>query len=562
MTTLLRRWAVLIFAVTLVAACAPGNQPGGSSAGSSAAGSSGAVGKSSDTNPQDPATLQQGGDLRLAISALPSNFNTLNIDGNEADTGGVLRPTMPRAFVIAPDGTMKVNADYFTSIELTSTKPQVVTYTINPKATWSDGTAITWEDIAAQIRATSGKDKAFAIASPNGSDRVASVTRGVNDRQAVMTFAESYPEWRGMFAGNTMLLPRSMTADPDVFNKGQLENPGPSAGPFIVSGVDRTAQRITLTRNPNWWGKPPLLETITFLVLDDAGRIPALQNKAIDATGIGSIDELQIASRTKGIAIRRAPGPSWFHMTFNGAPGSILSDKALRQAVAKGIDRQAIVNVTQRGLVDDPKALGNHIFVAGQEGYQDNSAVVAYDPEKAKAELDALGWKQNGEFRAKDGKQLVIRDVLYDSQSGRQVAQVAQNTLAKIGVKLELDVKPGNGFFSNYVSVGDFDITQFSWVGDAFSLCCLNQIFTTGAESNFGKISSPAIDAKVDEVLDELDPARARVLANEVDVMLWDEVFSLALSQSPGNVAVRSDLANFGPAGIGDLDYSTIGFMK
>jgi peptide/nickel transport system substrate-binding protein len=561
-TTLLRRWAVLIFAVTLVAACAPGNQPGGSSAGSSAAGSSGAVGKSSDTNPQDPATLQQGGDLRLAISALPSNFNTLNIDGNEADTGGVLRPTMPRAFVIAPDGTMKVNADYFTSIELTSTKPQVVTYTINPKATWSDGTAITWEDIAAQIRATSGKDKAFAIASPNGSDRVASVTRGVNDRQAVMTFAESYPEWRGMFAGNTMLLPRSMTADPDVFNKGQLENPGPSAGPFIVSGVDRTAQRITLTRNPNWWGKPPLLETITFLVLDDAGRIPALQNKAIDATGIGSIDELQIASRTKGIAIRRAPGPSWFHMTFNGAPGSILSDKALRQAVAKGIDRQAIVNVTQRGLVDDPKALGNHIFVAGQEGYQDNSAVVAYDPEKAKAELDALGWKQNGEFRAKDGKQLVIRDVLYDSQSGRQVAQVAQNTLAKIGVKLELDVKPGNGFFSNYVSVGDFDITQFSWVGDAFSLCCLNQIFTTGAESNFGKISSPAIDAKVDEVLDELDPARARVLANEVDVMLWDEVFSLALSQSPGNVAVRSDLANFGPAGIGDLDYSTIGFMK
>ena len=57
-------------------------------------------------------------------------------------------------------------------------------------------------------------------------------------------------------------------------------------------------------------------------------------------------------------------------------------------------------------------------------------------------------------------------------------------------------------------------------------------------------------------------PAQARHLANEVDKLLWEEVFSLALTQSPGNVAVRSKLANFGPAGLGDLDYSAIGFMK
>ena len=542
--------------ILVLAGCAAPNRE------AAAPGANAELGKTSDTNPQDVAALKQGGNLRLAIGALPSNFNTLHIDGNEADNGSMQRPTMPRAFIIAPDGSMTVNTDYFTSVELTKTDPQVVTYTINPKAVWSDGAPITWEDIASQINATSGKDKAFAIASPAGSDRVASVTRGVDDRQAVVTFAQHYPEWRGMFAGNAMLLPKAMTADPDVFNKGQLDKPGPSAGPFLISAVDRTAQRVTLARNPKWWGATPLLDSITFLALDDAARIPALQNSTIDATGIASLDELTVAQRTEGITIRRAPGPSWYHLTFNGAPGAILSEKALRQAVAKGIDRQAIVNVAQRGLVDTPTPLGNHIFVAGQEGYQDNSAVVAFDPEKAKAELDALGWKLNGQFREKDGRQLVIRNVLYDSQSGRQVAQVAQNSLAQIGVKLELDVKPGTGFFTNYVNVGDFDVTQFSWVGDAFALCCLNQIFTTGAESNFGKISSPQIDAKVEEVLDELDPTKARALANEVDKMLWDEVFSLALFQSPGNVAVRSTLANFGPSGVGDLNYSTIGFMK
>ncbi len=31
--------------------------------------------------------------------------------------------------------------------------------------------------------------------------------------------------------------------------------------------------------------------------------------------------------------------------------------------------------------------------------------------------------------------------------------------------------------------------------------------------------------------------------------MIWDEVLSLPLFQSPGNVAVRSNLANYGPAG-------------
>ncbi|HEY9266381.1 MAG TPA: ABC transporter family substrate-binding protein, partial [Mycobacterium sp.] len=62
--------------------------------------------------------------------------------------------------------------------------------------------------------------------------------------------------------------------------------------------------------------------------------------------------------------------------------------------------------------------------------------------------------------------------------------------------------------------------------------------------------------------LSELDPATSRTLANELDTMIWDVGFSLPLFQSPGNVAVRSTLANYGPAGIGDLNYTAIGFMK
>ena len=552
---ILRRLTVAALAAALtLTACSTGDEA------APPAGGNAELGATNDINPQDPSTLQDGGDLRLALSGFPPNFNTLHTDGNLGELGSLLRPTMPRAFIVSPSGETTVNHDYFTNVELTKTDPQVVTYTINPKATWSDGTPLTWEDIAAQVNATKEVDPAFRIAAPNGSERVASVTRGVDDRQAIITFARHYADWKGMFAGNSMLYPKSMTANADVFDKGQLNGPGPSAGPFMVSNIDKGAQRITLTRNPKWWGNPPRLNSITYTVLADQAKIPALQNGAIDAAGLGSIDDLTLARRMQGVSIRRAPAASWYHFTFNGAEGSILADPKLRLAVIKGIDRQAIADISQRGLVETPKPLNNHIYVAGQEGYQDNS--IPFDAEAAKRDLDALGWKMSGQFRQKDGRQLNIRDVFYDAQSTRQIAQIAQANLAQIGVNLQLNAVAGGSLFSDYVNPGNFDIVQFAYGGDAFPLSSLTQIYASNGAGNRGKIGSPEIDAKIEQTLSELDPAKAREKANELDKLLWDIGHSTPLFQSAGNVAVRSNLANFGPAGIGDLDYTAMGFMK
>lgn len=554
MTLLLRLLGIGLTAALVLTGCS------GSKTETPSAGGNAELGASADINPQDPATLRQGGNLRLALSGFPANFNNLHIDGNLGEIGAMYKAMMPRAFFIKPNGEMTVNSDFFTNVELTSTEPQVVTYTINPKAVWSNGRPVSWEDLAAQVTATSGKDKRFLFASPNGADRVGSVTKGVDDRQAVVTFAKHYADWKGLFAGNAMLFPKEMTGTPEAFNTGFRDAPPPSAGPFVITNIDRGAQRITLGRNPKWWGTPPLLDGITYSVLDDAARIPALLNKSLDASGLASLPELTTARNSPGIAIRRAPSASWYHLTFNGAPGSILADPALRTAVAKGIDRQAIANVSQNGLVDKPVPLNNHIYVAGQEGYQDNS--IGFDPDAAKRELDALGWRMNGPFREKDGRRLTIRDVFYDAQSTGQIGQIAQNNLAQIGVDLQLVPVAGGKLFSDFVTPGNFDVVQFAWGGDAFPLSGLTQIYASTGESNYGKIGTPEIDAKIEQTLSELDQAKARTLANEVDKLLWQEVFSLPLFQAAGNVAVRSTLANFGPAGIGDLNYTAIGFMK
>ncbi|WP_109522868.1 MULTISPECIES: ABC transporter family substrate-binding protein [Nocardia] len=521
------------------------------------------LGTTSDINPKDVSELRDGGNLRLSVSAYPANWNTLSNDGNDATITSIERPMMPRAFRTDASGRLSIDTDYFTDIQLTNTEPQQVTYTINPKAVWSDGSPITWEDIASQANALSGRDKAFLIGNNNGFDKVAKVERGADDRQAVVTFTQHYAEWRGQFAGNSFLYPKSVTATPESFNKSLVDAIALTAGPFTVQSTDRAQGRIVLGHSPTWWGDKPKLDTITYSVLSSEATLPALQNNEIDATGLGSRDDLKTAQNTPGVVVRRAPGNGWSHLTFNGAPGSILADPAVRVAISKAIDRQGIATAIQTGLVQDPKPLNNHIYLRGQEGYRDNS--LGFDPAAAAAELDAAGWKLNGEFREKDGRRLEIRDVMYNDVTWVQMAQIIQQNLAAIGVKVDIETKPGKGYFTDVIQPGNFDVGQWSWVGDPFPLSSLNQIYgynPDDLQGNYGRIGSPELNALIDRTMSELDPQKAIELANQVDRKVFEEGHSVPLLQSPGNVAVRADLANFGAAGLASLDYTKIGFVK
>ncbi|MEV6320563.1 ABC transporter family substrate-binding protein [Nocardia sp. NPDC051787] len=555
--SLTTRLAIAAVAIGLVASGCSSDDEG------APAGSAAELGTTNDINPHDVSELRDGGNLRLAISSFPANWNSLSNDGNDAETGALERPMMPRAFRTNAAGELSINTDYFTDVQLTNTNPQQVTYTINPKAVWSDGTPIAWEDIQSQANALSGADKAFLIANNSGFDRVEKVERGVDDRQAIITFKQHYAEWRGQFAGNTFLFPKSVTATPEAFNKSLVDGIVLTAGPFLVQSTDRAQGRIVLGRNPKWWGDTPKLDTITFSVLDSSAQLPALQNNEIDAVGLGTRDELRTARNTPGIAIRRAPGNSWNHFTFNGAPGSILADQKLRVAISKAIDRQGIVTAIQNGLVENPKPLNNHIFIQGQKGYQDNS--LGFDPAAAAKELDDLGWKLVGDVREKDGRKLEIRDVMYQDDTWVQIAQIIQQNLAAIGVKLNIETKPGKGFFTDVIQPGNFDVAQWTWVGDPFPLGSLNQIYgynPNDLQGNYGRIGSPELNALIEQTVSELDPEKAIELANQVDRKVFEEGHSLPLMQSAGNVGVRADLANYGAAGLASLDYTKIGFLK
>jgi peptide/nickel transport system substrate-binding protein len=524
------------------------------------------LGGSESINVQPASALRDGGNLRVALQGFPANYNYLQVDGDEVDTFNIINGTLPSAWQSDAKGEVSVNHDYFTDAKVISTSPQVVQLDINPKAVWTDGTPITVADLQSYVQCQDGHDNRYQVAGTQGFDRVTSVTRGVDDRQAIITFREPYAEWLNLFSP---LYPKSVTANPDAFNNS-LKNGLPiSAGPFKVVSIDRASQRIVLGRNPLWWGPKPKLDTITFNVLDTQDWVPGLQNNELDTIEIGEPIHLRsdvtMVRQSPDLELRHAPDPSNQTLTFNGAGGAILADPELRVAIAKGINRQAMVKALLFGITANPVTLDSHVYLVGQPGYQDNSAPLAYNADEANRELDTLGWTRHGAWREKNGHRLEVRYATNNSQSGIELAQIVQQNLSDIGVKVDIQPHPGTGYFSDVVIPGNFDIAAFGWMGNAFPLNGLGQIFAydpNNPQGNYGHIGNKTINNLIQQAIGSLDKPTTYKLVNTVDQMLFAEGFSLPLYQDAGNYPVRTNVANYGAFGLATIDYPKIGFLK
>ncbi|MFI6905177.1 ABC transporter family substrate-binding protein [Nonomuraea sp. NPDC050394] len=559
--------AVLTGSLAL-AGCGGGGS--GGSAGGSGAGPSGdgAAIKAFDINLQPREQVRDGGTLRWGLNEFPSQWNRNHVDGNLLMASVVSNALLPWPFRSNEKAEISVNPDYLVDAKITGSDPkQVVTYTLNPKAKWSTGDPITWEDYAAQWKALNGRDTAFRIVSPTGYQDIESVTKGKDDYEVVVTFARPFADWQSLFGP---LLPKSANGSPEAFNTGWLNKIPVTAGPFAFKAFDQTAKTITIVRDDTWWGDRAKLDQIIYRASEQDSLIGAFGNGELDITDVGpSAPDYARARSTSGAEVRQAAGPDFRHFTFNGS-SEPLKDVNVRQAIQLGINRQAIAQSDLQGLDWPITLLNNHFFMNTQEGYQDNAGELGvYNPEKAKQMLDAAGWKLVGGVRQKDGKPLELRFVVPTGvQLSKSEGELAQNMLAQIGVKLTLKAVPSDDFFTKYVIPGNFDITPFAYIGTPYPVSSSYGIYVNSPDggktwnANFGRTGSAAIDAAMQKAGSALDPARARTETNQADKLIWQEVNVLPLYQRPQNVATKANLANAGARGFYDLRYQDIGFTK
>jgi peptide/nickel transport system substrate-binding protein len=557
----------LMLSLALVAGACGKDDDSKTSAGKSGADTAGPAADANDINQKDRGDVQDGGTLKWTISSLPSNWNPNHLDGTERDTTDIMAGLLPSPFDTDAKGDPVLKKEYVESAELTAKTPkQIVTYKLNKKAKWSDGTPITVADYEGMWKAHNGKDEAFQVASTTGYEDIETVAKGSDEYEVVVTFSTPYVDWQGLFSD---LLPVSTTKDAKVYNEGWVDKPLASAGPFKFEGVDQTAKTATTVRDEKWWGDKAKLDKIIYRAIDVDAQIDALANGEVDFVDVGpDVDTLQRAKTTPNVIIRKAGGPNFRHVDFNGA-SEVLKDVDVRTAIALGINRATIAKALIGPLGVPAVPLNNHIFMSNQAGYKNNAGQLATpDPAKAMKLLDTAGWKvgTNG-IREKGGKPLSVRIVIPSQvATSQKESELMQGMLKPIGVDLKIDVVPTDDFFDKYINVGNWDMTVFSWIGTPFPISSSKGIYgsVTGEDlqQNYGRIGTPEIDALYKKVTTEFDIDKARDLANQIDGLIWKEVHSLTSYQRPDIFATKTGLANFGAAGFATLRYEDIGFVK
>ncbi|HVW33003.1 MAG TPA: ABC transporter family substrate-binding protein [Acidimicrobiia bacterium] len=515
--------------------------------------------------------LPDGGTVRWPLLSFPPNFNTGQLDGTSSDVASVVGGLLPAMFRFDADGRPSIDHDYLDSAELTATEPrQVVTYRINRRAVWEDGTPITAADFQGQWTALSGSNPAYRIASSSGYDQIAGVAAGADDHEVVVTFERPFADWKTLFSP---LYPAATSNDPAAFNDGWKARPLTTAGPFKFDSLDQTAKTITLVRNPRWWGNRAKLDRIIFRVIDATGQVDAMLNGEIDMLDVAAdVNRLKRLEGAPGITVHRAASPDFRSITINGT-GDILRDVNVRRALGMAIDRAAVAKALIGPLGADARPLQNHLLMFNQPGYRDNAGVLSSpDPAGARKRLDDAGWKLDGDVRKKGGKPLALRFVIPTGiTSSNQIAELVRAMLGAVGVRVDVLPVPTQDFFKVYILPGNFELTVFSFLGKPFPISSNRASYVSpkpgtdgelDIHQNFARIGPPEIDALFDRATSEFDEQKALDLANQIDAALWDEVHSLPLYQRPQMIATSSKLANFGAFGFASPVYEDIGFTK
>jgi len=523
-----------------------------------------------DINAMPRDQVKDGGTMRWPLDQFSTQWNYNHLDGATSATRDVIYATMPVPFIADEKAVVSPDPAYVSSFDVTTSGKQVVTLKLNPKAKWSDGRAVNWTDYEGQWQALRGENPDFSVSSSTGYERIGSIGQGADEFEVIISFDEPFGEWQNLFAP---LYPKQEIDTPENFNEGYVDKIPVTAGPFNVDKLDKSAKTLRIARNPGWWGDPAKLDAIAFSGSELEAQVNAFANGEVDRVDIGADASLvKRAARTTGGIVRVAGAPDYRQFTVNGT-GEFLKDVQVRRALSLSINRETIAKSSLSGLDWPAVTMDNHFFVNTQAGYQENAGEFGkFDPEKAKELLEAAGWKLDGEFRKKGGKTLKLEFVIPSGvPASRQEAELAQTMAKDVGIQIEVKTVPSDPFFDDYIIPGNFDMTVFTFQGNAFPISPSKSIYVQPkkdakgelqVQQNFARVGSAATDRLMTEAEEQVDVEKGRELINQADKLIWDEVHSLILFQRPQNIAVSRTLANTGAFGFKTPNYADMGFAE
>ncbi len=539
---------------------------------------------SPSTSAASASAVKSGGTMTMALDENLAGFNINTSAANEFVLQEILDTVWPQPYIITAGLKPVLNTDLITNVSV-STNPQTVTYTINPKAVWQDGTPITADDFIYNWQAQSGDPtytdvggQPYDTASSAGYSLIASVTGSnppsgaacdpgssadrnaglcPNGKTVTVKFTNPYADYQGLFIN---LVPAHISRTVG-WNTGFSGPTQTISGSWYEIQSYTNNQSVVLVRNPKYWGTPGKLDKIVFQFFsDDTQEVPALQNNEVQVINPATVSTsiVQSAAQVPNTTRVTAPGLEFEHLDFNEAD-PYLAKLQVRQAIAYGTNRPEIISHTVGEVYAQTVPLGDRMFVASQSQYVDNGGAYAtVNTGKAESLLTGLGYKKesDGYFHPNSGPQSG-QDLTFTIQSTSgnavraQTEQLFQADMKAIGIKINIQNYDANTFFGTNLPQGSYQIAEFAWVSTPFvsqnqSIYC-SYTNATNCGQNWIHYANPEVDKLLAAGSSASSASQEASDFNQADRLLWDDMATLPLYQKPQYFAWNNGYGNLIP---------------
>jgi peptide/nickel transport system substrate-binding protein len=430
---------------------------------------------------------------------------------------------------------------------------KTVTFKLIKGAKWSDGQPITSKDVKYSLEKLGTDSLIFTGYTSN-------VTAIETPDDETVVIKTKQPDARIIGGLFIYMIPEHVygkTPIKELTKSYQPPLPLVGSGPYVVTDFQR-GRILRMTRNPHFRGKKPIYDEIQFIKY---GTIDAVE-RALRLGEIDMVPEAQAASFEKlgqadNVKTVRAPSPSFTQLAFNlcskqncpdGKFNPAVQDRTVRQAIAYGIDRKRVNEISTRGT----SFVGHGILPQYYKTWYEQPADdYAYDPDKANQMLEDAGYTRDGDgTRAKGDTKLSFNlFVRSESPENIQAAKLVAEQAKDIGVDFKVQVVSVDKLTEITTRKVDgkvapeFDTFIWGWGGDPYDPSALLQLITTDeiGSSSDSFYSNPEYDDLFVRQSGEFDTAKRKGMIRQmVDISQRDLPY-LVLTEDPWLEAYRSD---------------------
>ena len=428
-----------------------------------------------------------------------------------------------------------------------------ITYHLRKGVTWQDGAPFDASDVVFSWHAVMNPNT--NVVTRQGYDVITRID--TPDKYTAVVhlksrFAPFVNTFLTMGSAAFPVYPKHLLARYPDLNRVPYNSAPVGTGPFIVKEWHR-GQTLRMIANPHYWRGAPKLAEVDYTAIPDENTVlTSLESHAIDVWYNAPATLYGQASKVPNTRTFLTPFTQYSMLGFNTSR-PLVSDPAVRRALAMATDRKRLINLVSFGV---------NILQDGDQpkfswAYDETLKPIPYDLDRAKATLDAAGWHPGPDgTRVKNGQRLRLEAAtITGSAVGNRLAVQLQGAWKAVGVEMTIKQYASSLMLATYsgggiLQTGKFDVEFSSWVNgidpDDSQLVLSTQIPPSG--NNNYRFRNREVDAQEAIALTSYDEGVRKKAYGRVQQILLDQVPFLTMWFARRFDVVSDDMKGYKPA--------------